>query len=81
MTEPDVSRCLDLASYLKEFLALVKAHGEIPRGRGSGAKTYWEAIRQAWNTQRGHEVWKKWDVARKHHGRLVDRIRKKGVER
>ena len=64
-----------------DFLALVRQHGPVPRGRGSGAMTFWEEVRLAWNNKNEREVWKDPAVARKHYDRLITRARKKGVER
>jgi hypothetical protein len=53
----------------EEFLALVKQHGPVPQGRGSGAMAFWEIVRQAWNKKSGRTVWREPAAARKHYNR------------
>jgi hypothetical protein len=66
-----------LSAQDEDFLALVRQHGPVPQGRGSGAMAYWEDVRQKWNRKRGREVWKEAAAARKHYHRLITRRQKR----
>jgi hypothetical protein len=71
------TRTKRLSAEDEEFLALVKRHGPIPQGRGSGAMAFWETIRLAWNKRNGRQVWKDAGTARKHYHLMITRLGRK----
>jgi hypothetical protein len=60
-----------------EFLALVKRHRPIPRGRGSNAKVFWENIRLEHHKKQGRNIWKDAWTVRRYYNRLITPAQKK----
>ena len=69
-----------LSAHDQEFLALVDAAiqangGKLPRGRRSGAKSFWERVGQQWNARMARQVYTGWDGPKRQYDRLQKRVK------